>query len=112
MCSCWLCSVLVPSPVEWWQLLEGTEEFEEAAASAADSDRMTQIRSPETMPQDDKVWSVSDRSSEPFRDKLNSVSALRDKNKRVISDVISLLHNFQRYVVKWLRFIFHLQDTI
>lgn len=64
---CWFCSSL------WFSMW--------LALAAADSGRMTQIRSPETMPQDDRVWPASNRSSEPFRDKLNSASALREKHK-------------------------------
>lgn len=56
-----------------------------AAAAAADSGRITQTRSPETMPQDDRVCPVSDRSSEPFRDKLKSVSALSLREGRTVS---------------------------
>lgn len=55
------------------------------AAAAADSGRITQTRSPETMPQDDRVCPVSDRSSEPFRDKLKSVSALSLREGRTVS---------------------------
>lgn len=54
-------------------------------AAAADSGRITQTRSPETMPQDDRVCPVSDRSSEPFRDKLKSVSALSLREGRTVS---------------------------
>lgn len=64
---CWFCSSL------WFSA--------RSAPAATDSGRMTLIRSPETMPQDDRVWPASDRSSEPFRDTLNSDSALRDKHK-------------------------------
>lgn len=56
-----------------------------AAVAAADSGRITQTRSPETMPQDDRVCPVSDRSSEPFRDKLKSVSALSLREGRTVS---------------------------
>lgn len=84
---CWFCSFrwfsepLVRVVV---QLVEAVRSVPGGAAvrvAAAGWGRMAQIKSPETMPQDDRVWPVSDRSSEPFRDKLNSVSALRDKQQ-------------------------------
>lgn len=51
---CWFCSSL------WFSALPGGESLELltvdfAAPAAADSGRMTQIKSPETMPQDDRV---------------------------------------------------------
>ena len=37
----------------------------------------TQIRSPDTMSQEDKVCPATESSSEPFRDKLKALSDLR-----------------------------------
>ena len=54
-------------------LTEG--ENEELAASTCPG-RITEIKSPETMPQDESVWPSSGIESFPFKDKLNSISSL------------------------------------
>lgn len=51
-----------------------------SVAMAADSGRTTQIKSPETIPQDDNVCPVSVRLSKPFRDKPKSVPSLMNRN--------------------------------
>jgi len=77
---CWLWVVLVVAVVGFEAAVVGFEAavvgFEAAAAGSK-----TQIRSPETTPQDARVCSESDSSSEPPRDKPNSVSALRGERR-------------------------------